>query len=135
MTEEQKELVQESMMYILPNASKIGETFYKNLFIAAPEVEPLFKNNISEQAKKLMDVVQHAVDALNHFDQLIPTLHNLGKKHAAYGAKPEHFPVVRDVLIQTYKEIIGEMFTEEMAAAWFAVLNILAATMLEGAST
>ena len=133
MTEEEKVLVQESMIYILPNASVIGSTFYKNLFEAAPAVKSLFSSNISEQAKKLMDVVQHAVEALDNFDKIVPTLHQLGKKHAAYGAKPEHFPIVRDVLIQTFKEIIGEEFTKEMEAAWFTVINILAATMLEAA--
>ena len=51
-------------------------------------------------------------------EYFVPTLHKLGAKHYKYGAKPEHYPLVGSVLLETFYEFLGSNFTIEMQDAW-----------------
>jgi hemoglobin-like flavoprotein len=52
----------------------------------------------------------------------------------AYGARPEHYPVVGSVLIASMAAIAGDEWKPEYESAWSAAFEIVAATMLEGAA-
>jgi hemoglobin-like flavoprotein len=65
----------------------------------------------------------------------VPKLRELGARHVAYGAQPEHYPAVGTVLIASIAAIAGDAWTAEYEAAWAEAFEIVAATMLEGAET
>jgi hemoglobin-like flavoprotein len=71
--------------------------------------------------------------SLRDLDSITPKLHQLGARHVGYGARPEHYPVVADVLLASMAELAGESWTPEVATAWAAALNLVATAMLEGA--
>jgi hemoglobin-like flavoprotein len=43
--------------------------------------------------------------SLRNLEDIVPTLRDLGARHVAYGARPEHYPVVGAVLISAMAEI------------------------------
>jgi hemoglobin-like flavoprotein len=63
----------------------------------------------------------------------VPKLQELGAKHVAYGARPEHYPVVGSVLIAAMAEVAGERWRAEYAHAWFDAIDVVAGAMLTGA--
>ncbi len=65
----------------------------------------------------------------------MPKLRELGAQHVAYGAQPEHHPVVGEVLIASMAEIAGPAWTAEYERAWGEAFGIVAGAMLEGAET
>jgi hemoglobin-like flavoprotein len=65
----------------------------------------------------------------------VPKLRELGAWHVAYGAQREHYPVVGTVLFASMAAIAGAAWTAEYVAAWAEALEIVAATMLEGAES
>ena len=71
--------------------------------------------------------------SLRDLDAIVPKLRELGARHVAYGAKPEHYPVVGTTLIGSMAAIAGEHWTGEYEQAWGAAFDIVAAAMLEGA--
>ncbi|MBV8168055.1 MAG: hemin receptor, partial [Alphaproteobacteria bacterium] len=74
MTPEQITLVKESFAKVKPIAPQAAALFYGRLFEIAPEVRPLFKGDIEEQGRKLMQVIATAVGALDRLDTIVPTV-------------------------------------------------------------
>lgn len=46
--------------------------------------------------------------SLRNLEPIVPKLRELGARHVAYGARPEHFPVVGAALIASMFTIAGE---------------------------
>ena len=59
----------------------------------------------------------------------------MGARHVRYGALPEHYPVVGEVLIASMAEIAGDDWRPEHTAAWAAAYGLVSATMLDGAAS
>jgi nitric oxide dioxygenase len=71
--------------------------------------------------------------SLRDLDAIVPKLRELGARHVTYGAKPEHYPVVGDVLIGAIATIAGPAWQAEHEQAWRRALAIVSGAMLDGA--
>ena len=107
--------------------------FYGRLFETAPAVKPLFTGDMDEQGKKLMQMIGIAVNTMEDVGAIVPALETLGAKHVEYGAVPDHYPVVGEVLIATLAEALGDGFTDEAREAWAKTYGALSSVMLKGA--
>jgi nitric oxide dioxygenase len=58
----------------------------------------------------------------------------LGAQHVAYGARPEHYPIVASVMLASMAELAGDVWTPQIAAAWGQALNLVAGVMIDGAA-
>jgi hemoglobin-like flavoprotein len=63
----------------------------------------------------------------------VPKLRELGARHVAYGARPEHYPVVGSVLIASLAAVAGEAWTPEHEQAWAEAFDVVAGAMMAGA--
>lgn len=133
MTPEQAQLVKQSFAKVAPIAEQAADLFYTRLFEIAPEVKPLFKGDIKEQGRKLMSTLGLAVGSLDRLPQLVPVVQDLGRKHAGYGVRGEHYDKVAAALLWTLEQGLGPDFTPETKAAWTEVYGILAGVMKEAA--
>ena len=87
MTGEQITLVQESFQKVLPIADAAASLFYARLFDLDPALESLFKGDIAEQGRKLMQMIGVAVKSLDRLEQILPAVQALGARHVAYGVR------------------------------------------------
>ncbi len=129
MTPQQKHLVQSSFEKILPIAETGAALFYNRLFELDPSLRPLFKGDLREQGKKLMDMLRLAVKGLDNPDVLIPVLQRLGERHASYNVRPEHYETVGAALIWTLEQALGAGFDAETRQAWIETYNLVAGVM------
>ena len=60
-------------------------------------------------------------------------LRELGARHVAYGARPEHYPVVGEVLIGSMAKVAGDAWSSEYEAAWSEAFGVVAGAMIDGA--
>ena len=134
MTPQQIELVKKTWVEVVPIANKAAELFYGRLFELEPSYRPMFKNDMTEQGKKLMKTINIAVEALDDVEPLIPTLKQMGADHAGYGVVNRDYNVVGAALLWTLEQGLGEKFTDEVKNAWAAVYEVLADTMKAGAA-
>lgn len=134
MTEQQIQLVQESWAKVAPNADQVAVLFYDRLFEIAPEVKPLFKSDMTEQGRKLMQMISVAVNALPKLEQIIPVVQESGIKHTGYGVKPEDYEPVGAALLWTLEQGLGEDFTPEVKEAWTLTYVTLAGVMKDAAA-
>ena len=129
----QKTLVQDSFATIAPIADDAAVLFYQRLFELDPSLEPMFRGNMAEQRKKLMQMLTAAVKGLDRLDQLVPVVENLGRRHAGYGVTDAHYDTVGSALLWTLQMGLGRAFTAEVKDAWATVYGLLATTMKEAA--
>ncbi len=134
MTPDQISLVQESFAKVTPLAEKAADIFYKRLFEQAPAVRHLFPDDMAEQKRKLMTMLGVAVNGLTRLEDILPSVQQLGRRHVAYGAKPEHYPVVGATLLFTLEMGLGDDWSDELNEAWSAAYAALAGAMIDAAA-
>lgn len=129
------EALETSFDLVAPRGDELMDEFYSRLFAAAPAVKPLFPDNMNRQKAMLLGALVLLRKSLRDLDSIVPKLRDLGARHVAYGAQPEHYPVVGSVLIASMAAIAGDAWTAEYEAAWAEAFAVVAATMLEGAES
>ena len=130
----QKTLVQESFAVVAPIADTAATLFYQRLFELDPSLKAMFRGDMAEQRKKLMQMLTAAVKGLDRIDQLVPVVQDLGRRHAKYGVADAHYDTVGAALLWTLEQGLGPVFTPETREAWTTVYGILASTMKQAAS-
>ena len=133
LTATQKTLVQNSFATIAPIADDAAALFYQRLFELDPSLRRMFREDMSEQRKKLMQMLTAAVKGLDRLDQLVPVVQDLGRRHATYGVTDAHYETVGKALLWTLKMGLGKAFTPETQDAWATVYGLLATTMRDAA--
>ena len=121
---------------IAPRGDELMDEFYARLFAAAPAVKPLFAGtDLKRQKTMLLGTLVLLRKSLRNLDAIVPKLRDLGARHVAYGARPEHYPVVGEVLIASMRAIAGPAWTLEYEQAWAEAYGVVAARMIEGAES
>jgi len=134
MTPEQKALVQQSFTQVLPISEQAAALFYSRLFQLDPSLRPLFRGDLKDQGKKLMQMLGFCVGKLNVIDEIVPAVKELGRRHAGYGVSDDAYQTVGAALLWTLEQGLGPAFTPDVKTAWTAVYGVLAATMQAGAA-
>lgn len=127
LTDAQIRLIEESYQEISFHLTFAGDRFYEYLFEMHPEVRPLFKNNMSTQSMKLMQMIGYAVANLHTPDVLNSVVIELGQRHVGYGIQRHHYAYVGEALLKTLGELLGAQFTPEVRQAWQQLYNELVA--------
>lgn len=131
MTPRQIELVQSSFQKVLPIADTAADIFYARLFEIAPDVRPLFPEDMGEQKKKLLKLLAMAVNGLNRVEEVVPALQACGVRHNGYNVKPEQYDIVGAALLYTLGKGLGDDFTPEVEEAWTECYSLVAGVMKE----
>jgi len=127
------EALETSFDLVAPRGDELMAEFYARLFEAAPAVRPLFPDDMRRQKTMLLGALVLLRKSLRDLDAIVPKLRELGARHVAYGAQPEHYPVVGMALIGSMAVIAGDAWKPVYVTAWTEAFELVAATMLEGA--
>jgi hemoglobin-like flavoprotein len=103
-TNEQIKLVQDSFRQVVPIAETAAQLFYARLFELDPDLELLFKGNLTEQGRKLMQMLGLAVSSLDRMEQLLPVVRSLGTRHVGYGVQDKDYDTVGQALLWTLQK-------------------------------
>lgn len=134
MTPEQITLVQTSFAKVVPIADTAAALFYGRLFEIAPEVRPMFKADVTEQGRKLMQALSLVVRSLDRLETVMPAVTALARRHVDYGVTTEHYAPVGSALLWTLGQGLGEAFTPDVEAAWASAYGALSDAMIAAAA-
>lgn len=129
MTPRQIALVQGTWKDVLAVAETAAQLFYLRLFALDPSLRPMFRGEMREQGRKLIAMISVAANGLERIETLVPVIEALGRRHAGYGVKDEHYATVAAALLWTLEQGLGGRFTAEVREAWTAAYGLLAGTM------
>ncbi len=128
------ETLEQSFDLIAPRGEELVDRFYSRLFETAPSTKQLFERvDMETQQRSLLATLITLRESLRDLPTIAPDLEELGARHAGYGARPEHYPVVGSVLLETMAEIGGSAWTPEYTSAWAEAYQVVQDLMLKGA--
>jgi hemoglobin-like flavoprotein len=134
MTTHQIHTIRQTFSLIAPMPDAVATAFYGRLFELDPTLRSMFPTTLVDQGRKLLQVLGAAVGMLNRPDQLMPVLESLGKRHAGYGVRDEHYDTVGEALLWTLQQGLGPLYTPEVEAAWASLYNTISTTMKNAAA-
>jgi hemoglobin-like flavoprotein len=135
MSPEQKALVKETWLKVVPAADATARLFYDRLFEIDATTRSLFMTiDLMEQRRKLIQALTMVVQGLDNLEALVPTVADLGRRHAQFGVTDAHYDMVGAALLWTLEQGLGSGWTPEVKAAWSGAYALLADVMRAAAS-
>lgn len=119
-----------SLADMLAHGQALADVFYAELFARFPELRSLFRGDMNVLKQKLLQTFEWIVGNLDRPSEVRIAARELGKKHESFGVKPEHYPIVCDLLVGSMGKIAGNKWTRELEADWRLAINLLAMLML-----
>jgi hemoglobin-like flavoprotein len=89
---------------------------------------------MAQQRKILMQTLTVVVRSLDKLDTIVPAIKALGRRHAGYGVREEHYDSVGAALLWTLDQGLGDAFDDETADAWATAYTTLASVMIDAAA-
>jgi hemoglobin-like flavoprotein len=135
MTPTEVGLIKASWAAVEPIADTAAELFYGRLFELDPALQRLFRRtDMAAQRKVLMQTLTVVVKSLDRLDQIVPAVQALGRRHAGYGVRAEHYDTVGAALLWTLEQGLGDGFSPEVRDAWTQAYGTLASVMIDAAA-
>lgn len=123
-------LLRSSFDLIAPDKDQFAEAFYQRLFEKYPGTRQFFVNtDMPKQARTLATTLAIVVAGVEKGEDLTPTLQTLGARHKTYGVLPVHYPIVGEILIETFQNTLGPQWTPAFQDAWIQAFTIIAQVM------
>jgi hemoglobin-like flavoprotein len=138
MTPKQIKTVHESFQKLIPIVSEVGEAFYAKLFEIAPETRELFSHafgNRGNKAQVISEVVNRHLRSMltrsvtNTRVAISPAMRELGRRHVQYNITPVHFAKMKEALIWTLEQKLGDDFPPEVNEVWSSAFDNVALMM------
>ena len=133
MTKERIELLQQHFVKLLSVSDRAGQLFYTRLFELAPSTKPLFKADMQEMTRQLMQTIGMIVTGMSTPHEVMNFVADHGRKHVEYGVAEADYETVRTALLWTLNQILGSEFTPEAEAAWTEAYDFIAKVMKDAA--
>jgi nitric oxide dioxygenase len=133
MTPTQIALVKSSFDLVATKPEAVAALFYGRLFELEPDLRPLFKGDMVQQGRLLMQMIATAARSLDRIDAIVPAVQALGVRHAGYGVKASDYDAVGAALLWTLDQGLGPVFTPDTREAWTATYVLLAGVMTAAA--
>lgn len=114
---------------------RLAQTFYAKLFAVAPHLRPMFPSDLVEQARKLTAALDTVVRNFENPATNAAVLTELGRRHAGYGVRPEHYDLVVDLLVESMRELGGSVVEEVRLREWHRALRLIALQMIAAAES
>jgi hemoglobin-like flavoprotein len=134
MTPEQITLVQSSFDRLGPDLPELATRFYQELFARDPGLRPLFTTDLELQKVRFADKLTEIVRSIPRLTELLGHTHALGARHVGYGVHVADYGTVGDALLAALAARLGDTFDPVTREAWLTAYNLVAETMLQGAT-
>ena len=125
--------MKESFAHVEPAAGKATAYFYGRLFASNPEMRAFFPLAMDRQRHRFFRALARVVWSLDSPAELTAYLRQLGRDHRRFGVTARHYPEFMEAVAATVREFAGPAWSDEVAAAWDAVLALVRETMLDAA--
>eukprot|EP01124_Arcella_intermedia_P036698 TRINITY_DN9668_c0_g1_i1.p1 TRINITY_DN9668_c0_g1~~TRINITY_DN9668_c0_g1_i1.p1 ORF type:complete len:725 (-),score=183.93 TRINITY_DN9668_c0_g1_i1:6-2180(-) len=144
LSEEDKELLRKSWnklcLILDPSDPKnsglhrFSRDFYPTFFRINGAAERLFSATAMEtQSKVLINMLTWIITNLDNMQLLIPTLAQMGGRHEIYGVKEDEYELFGKSVGETFKNILGNDFTEKDQKAWETCIVKVSQLMMNAA--
>lgn len=128
LTYKESQLVKSTIPFLREHGESVSDIVYNTLIKRHPQLNNtlnLIHLKDGRLAQALTVVILRFASNINNVYELIPKLERISNKHCTLGIKPEHYPLLGEILIEAFQELMGPALTPEMAAAWAKAYKVL----------
>ena len=128
------ETIKATIPILQERAQELTQYFYERMFKHNPEVIPLFSpvnQATGMQQKTLAAVICSYAENIDNLDALGETIELIANKHASLRIKPEHYPIVGENLLESMKEVLGDVANDHIIDAWRRAYLLLADILID----
>ncbi len=128
------QIVKATAPVVAANAEAITRRFYTLMFEGNPEVKAFFNQSHQQsggQPRALAAAICAYAANIDNLGTLGPAVELIAQKHCALMIKPEHYPIVGKHLLVAIKDVLGDVVTDEIIAAWAEAYGLLANVLIE----
>lgn len=126
--------IRTSWALIEPQQEDVARHFYATLFAHAPQTRELFPINMEVQRSRLLRALVHVVHMVDHPDELVPFVEQLGRDHRKFGVLSEHYDAVGFALLAAIGAFAGDAWTAEVEKSWTEAYGLVADAMSAAAA-
>ena len=112
----------------------LARRFYRLLFEAAPHLRDLFPPDTAVLEGHFEELLASVISQLGRVTAVDTTLRELGARHLRYGAQPEHYLLVRNVLLRALAEHSDGDWSAQLERDWRLAIAAIMVPMLRGAA-
>jgi len=107
--------------------------FYAKLFALDPSLRGLFHGDMRAQGEKLISMLAMVAANIGNLDRLLPTVRQLGERHAGYRVQEAHYATVGAALLAALAQTLGPAWSPAAHTAWSKAYDLLSTTMIAAA--
>jgi hemoglobin-like flavoprotein len=122
--------VRDSFVQILLDPDPAARLFYDRLFELAPDTRSLFRNDMVEQGRQLIEALAKIVTGLSSLDVMLPGLCKLAERHVGYGVEDRHYAIAGDALLHMITVHCGPAIDSTTVQAWKTAYTLIADVMI-----
>lgn len=120
--------------YILEEAGpELTDHFYKRMFTLNPELKHIFNltnQHSGRQQVALFVAIAAYAKNIENLEVLQVAVERIAQKHTSFNIQPQHYDIVGGHLIETLRELAGDLFTPEVEEAWVVAYGFLASVFI-----
>ncbi|MDP2561642.1 NO-inducible flavohemoprotein [Psychrobium sp. 1_MG-2023] len=127
-------LVQSTIPQLEEGGSAVTDHFYRRMFSHNTELKDIFNmsnQHTGRQKVALFEAIIAYVKNLNNLSVLKPAVERIAHKHTSFNIEPEHYDIVGHHLIETLRELIPDLFSPQVEAAWLKAYGLLASLFID----
>ena len=133
MTPDAIKAIKASYAEVTATQRQLASLFYKELFSAAPNLRPLFPQDLTDLQGHFEAAVALVVRNLDEMETLREPLRELGAQHVHWGARPEDYVTARDALVAAVGAL-SPKWDAGLESYWRQAITAIIVPMLEGAA-
>lgn len=128
------DLVKSTTPLLKKHGQKITTRMYEIMFGNHPEIKQQF--NMTAQADgsqpaRLATAIYSYATHIDDLDSLKLMVDKIAHRHVQTHVTPEQYPIVGESLLQAMQDVLGEVATEEVMAAWKEAYQVLAQVFIK----
>lgn len=128
-------LLKESWTLIEDEQDTMAGRFYSRLFLSQPHLRDLFPVHLDVHRARLLAAIVKVIQDFDDPHLFGGYLRSLGRDHRKFQVTPQHYPVVRDALLDALRTVGGQRWCLEYQQAWRDAYDMVANAMIAGAAT
>ncbi|MCI0184777.1 MAG: NO-inducible flavohemoprotein [Acidibacillus sp.] len=124
-----KDIITSTVPVLEIYGERITTRFYERLFQNEPSMLDIFNQTNQrkgQQQTALAQAVYAAALHIEHIEDILPVVKQIGHKHRGLGVTPEHYPIIGENLLGAMKEVLGDGATDEIIGAWAQAYGVIA---------
>lgn len=129
LTQEEVQIIRETVPLLKDKGQTITSTFYKRLFEQHPELKNVFNQTNQKrglQSSALAMAVLAAAENIEDLSPIVPAIMPVVYKHCALQVKAEHYPIVGENLIWAIQQETGLNEDDPIIQTWIKTYGAIA---------